>query len=823
MIIKSKYRLQLASTDQTHHAPVLSLMTGVLFPGSSLSLQISRPENLALLNENTDGLPLIASYAHAEVETANQLPLHQVGVLARITDTKAGPGHSRIATVEGISRVALRSLTSTTPFLKAQYQHIEEPTTIPKTIAAKIDEVINKVSEITHLDPIYSPELSRVLQLNIGTPGLLADRVASSFHFSLAAKQELLEAVALDVRFDRLLHFLKAEQGRIATVLNINENVKQRIQEDQQRHYLRQQLSEIKRQLGEDLSEEKEASRLRQQVAANSLLPVEVASRAKMEIDRLSQLSSASLEFGVTKNYIDWMLNLPWGKTTATPRPIAEAEKILASDYFGPASLREQVLQRLASKQFIGRSEEGPTLCLIGAPGTGKASLARAIAKSLGKEFLRVSIGGMSDVADIKGSARTSLGAYPGLIVRLLRDCGTVDPVVLIEDLDYFNIDNDSSVNMALLDVIDTRRNGQFLDQYLGVPIDLSNIFFICSVRSFEEIPEQFIPRLEILELPGYIEKEKIHIAKRFIIPGLLKRHGLSRAEVRLPDKTLSKIITSYTQEAGLLIFAQQIEKICRKVALEKASGKKAAWILSEKSLSSYLGTQPFVPERAEKAPEIGIVAGLAWTGSGGELMLIEGLKMPGDGQIITTGSLGEVMRESIHAANSYVRSKADTLGIDPNDFKEFDIHIHFPSGAIPKDGPSAGIAVSLVIASVMSERPIRTDIAMTGEVTLRGRVLPVGGVKEKISAAYRVGIFQIILPKENEKDLKELPRELLRRCTFHFIDRVDDLFELCLLDFKPSSHSLEKLLRDEISRIRKKKPSARKSKPVGRAARSRR
>lgn len=822
MIIKSKYRLSPAATDQVHHAPVLSLMTGVLFPGSSLSLQISRPENLALLEKNAEQEPFIASYAHAEVETPGHHPIHQVGVLARFTDIKAGPGPSRLVTVEGISRVFIRSLTATTPLLQAAYHPLEEPTHQPKGIAARVEEVVAKVNEITHLDPIYSPELSRVLQLNVANPGILADRIAASFHFSLAAKQDLLEAVSLDIRYDRLLQYLRAELGRVATVLNINENVKRRIQEDQQRQFLRQQLIEIKRQLGEDLSEEKEAARLRSQLTSIKQLPAEAADRGKIEIDRLAQLSSASLEYGVTKNYIDWLLNLPWGKTTAVLPPIAEAERILANDYFGPDSLREQILQRLASRQFIGGADDSPTLCLVGAPGTGKASLARAIARALGRSFVRFSVGGMSEASDIKGTSRTFLGAYPGMFVRLLRECGTFDPVILIEDLDFFNVDNDSSVNMALLDVIDTRRNGRFLDQYLGIPLDLSQAFFICSVRSFEDIPEQFMPRLELIELPGYIEKEKIHIAKRFIIPGHIRRHKLTRAELNLPDKTLSRIISSYTQEAGLLSFSQHLEKICRKIALEKSAGKKVPSVITEKSLGTFLGTPPFVPERAEKAPEVGIAAGLAWTGSGGELMLIEGLKMPGDGQIITTGSLGEVMRESIQAANSYVRSKADTLGIDPNDFKEFDVHIHFPSGAIPKDGPSAGIAVSLAIASVMSERPIRNDIAMTGEVTLRGRVLPVGGVKEKVSAAFRVGIYQIVLPKENEKDIRELPRELTRRCTFHFIERVDDLFELCLLNFKPSSQSLERLLREEINRIRRKKPAAAKQKRAARAARKR-
>jgi len=405
----------------------------------------------------------------------------------------------------------------------------------------------------------------------------------------------------------------------------------------------------------------------------------------------------------------------------------------------------------------------------------------------------------------------------PGKIIRTLQNAGSCDPVILIEDIDYFNMDNDSSVNMALLEAIDIRRNSRFLDSYLGVPFDLSKVFFICSVRSWEEIPEQFIPRFEIIELPGYIEKEKMVIAKRYIIPNLLNKHGILKSELKLSDKVLAAIINGYTQEAGLVGFAQQVEKICRRIALSKQSTKKKSWKLEEEDLEKILGSPLYIPEKAEKEPEIGTATGLAWTGSGGDLMFIEGLKMKGDGQIITTGSLGDVMRESIQAAHSYVRSKADMLAIDHDDFNHFDIHIHFPSGAIPKDGPSAGVTVSLVIASVMSERPIRNDVAMTGEVTLRGRVLPVGGIKEKVSAAFRAGIYHIVLPKENQKDLRDLPKEIVRKSRFSFIERVDDLFELCLLDFTPSAFSLEKVFAEELKKARDKDKSSKKKTPAAR------
>lgn len=543
-----------------------------------------------------------------------------------------------------------------------------------------------------------------------------------------------------------------------------------------------------------------------------------------MEADRLAQLPSASAEYGVTTNYLDWLLSLPWCIEQHHDYEIADAQRVLSEEYFGSAKIREQILERLSVRKLLGGASEGMTLCLVGGPGTGKASLTRAISKVLGKEFIRISVGGISEVVEINGSPRTYLGALPGKIISTFRRAQSCDPVILIEDIDYFNLDNDSSVNQALLDAVDSRRNSEFLDNYLGIPFDLSKVFFVCSVRSFEEIPEQFLPRFELVEIPGYIEKEKIQIARKYIIPKLLVKHGLKKSEFKISDKTLTSVIGGYTREAGLLGFSQQIEKIFRKIALQKAAKKtRKVYAITGRNLETYLGQTIFILEKAFTTPEIGTATGLAWTGAGGELMFIEGLKMRGEGRIITTGSLGDVMRESIQAAHSYVRSKADVLGIDFADFNEFDIHIHFPSGAIPKDGPSAGVTVCLVIASVMSERPIRNDMAMTGEATLRGRVLPVGGIKEKISAAYRAGILSIAMPKENAKDIKELPAEIQQKCKFHFIERVDELFELSLLDFTPSAFTLEKVFAEEINKAKSKRKTKTKApyKSRSRAAKS--
>ncbi|RME23047.1 MAG: AAA family ATPase, partial [Candidatus Zixiibacteriota bacterium] len=485
MIIKSRYPVPTMSGDTRQVYPVLPLLTGVLFPGAIFTIQVGQPRNLALINHCRRGKKqFVAAYARSEFDTNHEPPVHQVGVFATVRNIHDGAGGSKIVVLEGLRRAALHEVINRDPYLTATATPLEPPQVVSAGLKKKMAEVISTIGEITQLNPVYSPELSKVLKLNEEDPSMLADRVAASFHFSLAAKQELLEAIDLELRYDRLLFFLNNELNQVATLLNIEKNVKERIQEEQHKYYLRQQLYEIRRQLGEDFTEEKEAARLRKLVKNSPNLPPEVVARAMIEIDRLSQLSPASAEYGVTKSYLDWLLNLPWGKVTPENYTMEDVERVLSSDYYGPVKLKEQIMQRISVRKLLGGLDESPTLCLVGAPGTGKASLARAIAKALGKEFVRISVGGISDVSDIKGTARTWLGAYPGKIMRVLRNVGASDPVVLIEDIDYFNVDNDSSVNIALLEAIDARNNRNFLDNYIGIPFDLSKVIFICSVRS---------------------------------------------------------------------------------------------------------------------------------------------------------------------------------------------------------------------------------------------------------------------------------------------------------------------------------------------------
>ncbi len=824
LLIRSRHRLPTLATDRSEKYPVLPLQTAVLFPHNLLTIQIRRPESMRLVADClTADREFVTSFSHLQASDDSTAPIHQVGTFARVRDSRDAPGGIKLVTIEGLRRAAISEITGSEPYLTVTASELQTPGKADSRLTDRMFSAISMVARITQLDPTYSPELLQVLRMSDDDPSVLADRMAAQLRFPLALSQELLEAVNLRHRYDKLLEYLDREFTRAVALRGVDDNPGADSRGDRVSAGRPSPVGSGASTMADNQKEE--VSYVRELIKSARHLPPEVVARATIEVDRLSRLPAASAEYGETKNYLDWILALPWGKGAPESYEIADVDKIISADYYGPTSIRQQILQRISVRKLAGGVDDGPTLCLIGGPGTGKASLAKAMARALGKEFIRVSVGGISQVSEIKGTSRTFLGAMPGKIIQALKDAGHCDPVILIEDIDYFNIDNNSSLNMALLEVVDTRLNSRFLDHYLGVPFDLSRVTFICSVRSFEEIPEQFIPRFELLEIPGYIEREKISISKRYIIPSILKRHGIRKSEFKVANKTLSKIVRGYTQEAGLLGFSQQLEKICRKIALEKAQKSKSSWSITEKNLGVFLGPTLFIPEKAETLPEIGTATGLAWTGAGGDLMFIEGLKMKGEGQIISTGSLGEVMKESIQAAHSYVRSKADMLGIDFSDFSDFDIHIHFPSGAIPKDGPSAGVTVCLVVASVMAERPIRNDVAMTGEVTLRGRVLPVGGIKEKVSAAYRAGIFHVVLPKVNRKDVQDLPREIVRKTRFSYIERVDELFELCLMDFTPSSFTLEKVFAEEIEKAQKKKKTSKKSrasKDGGKAARSR-
>lgn len=820
MIIKSRKKLPLQTSVSEIIRPVLPLRSAVIFPGEIHTMQMSRKENLELLRAAAKGDNLVVlSFSPHNIPVSGSPQLSQVSVLAKVQSVKPALANSKMVTIEGLRRIALMGIITTVPFLEARVAEIKEDTGVGAGLEKYLSEITRLISDLVRLDSRYSSELIYNLDMNRPSPSAFGDRVGAMIHFQLSDKQEIITAVDTADRLDILIRLLRDEIGKLSLSSQIHTRVTESLERKKREGFLRQQLMEIRRELGEEFIEEDLAKSYQNKIRENKALPAEVSRRLLFEADRLGHLSSSSAEYGSTRNYIDLLLSLPWDGRTPEPFDMVKVEEVINSGYYGLSHVKEQVLEYLSMRQLSREVRELPILCLAGAVGTGKASLVKAIAKATNRRLARINGTSLIMVEDIKGSHRNEIGAGPGQLLRAIQRAGSFDLVVYLEDLEYVVESEDTNALLALLEAVDPRQNNNFVDNFAGIPLDFSRILFVLGITNIEDFPEPFAHRLELVEMPGYIEREKIVITKRHILPKLYKRHGLTRAELKFTDKGLAKIIQEYTMEAGLISLQQQLEKIFRRITRRKAACEECKYVIGERNVSGFLGTAQFIPEKAMSKPEIGVANGLAWTGAGGDLMLIEGLKMRGTGQVITTGSLGDVMKESIQAAHSFVRARADFLGIDHNDFVNFDIHIHFPMGAIPKDGPSAGVTVSLVVASVMAERPIRNDIAMTGEVTLRGRVLPVSGIKEKVSAAYRAGIHTIILPRENEKDIKDIPREIVRKTNFIFIESVDGLFEQGLLDFTPSAYTLEKLFAEEIEKAKKRSRARSKTRAKARKA----
>jgi ATP-dependent Lon protease len=589
----------------------------------------------------------------------------------------------------------------------------------------------------------------------------------------------------------------------------VNQNRSNEDSEKKKReHLLRQQLEQIKRELGEFDPQEKEVSELKEKITQASL-PPHVEKQALLEAERLKLISTASAEYGMIRTHIEWMLSLPWVKESCGEIDIEKLETILTREHFGQEKVKEKILE-LFSIRKLKNDWKGIVLCFAGPPGTGKTSLGQSIAKALGRKFVRISVAGIRDESEIKGARLAYTEAMPGKILRSIREVGCGNPVMMIEQIDKMSSDLlKGEPSSALAEALDPEKNSNFRDNYLGVSYDLSDVIFVTTANIVDDIPGSILDLMEVIEFSGFIEEEKLEIAKKFILPVQLKKHGLTEQDLKFTDEALKKIIRQYTVEAGIKNLQREMESIFRRCAREKASLKTrtsgkpfTSCEITEENLEEYLGTPIYIPDIVPKKPEVGVAVGLAWTEAGGDLMLIEALKMKGSGQVIYTGQLGDVMKESIQAAHSFVRSKAEILGISYDDFTGHDIHVHFPSGSIPKDGPSAGITISLVIASVMSDKPIRNDVAMTGEVSLRGRVIPVAGVREKVSAAHRVGIRSIILPKGNENNLLDVPERIREETKFIFVERVEEVFRIALLDYDENQKSIQQILKREIGKM---------------------
>jgi ATP-dependent Lon protease len=679
--------------------------------------------------------------------------------------------------VEGLWRMKVKEYPKTDPYLSAKFELVKDLKEDSVELTAMMRNAQTQFQEIIKLSPALSEQI-KIAALNTEDPGHFADLIAVNLNLGLEERQKLLETNSVKERLTRLLPMLNREHEVLTLSSKIQSEVATSISKTQRDFFLREQMRAIQRELGESDPNAGEIRLLRERIEQAQLPP----EPKQVELDRLQQMPPAAAEYGVSRHYLDWILSLPWTKETEDKIDLADAERILNEQHFGLTKVKDRLLEFLA---VIKRRKQikGPILCLVGPPGVGKTSLGRSVAEALGRKFARISLGGMRDEAEIRGHRRTYVGALPGRIIQTLRRVESRNPVIMLDELDKVGADFRGDPASALLEVLDPAQNNTFTDHYLDLPFDLSRVLFLTTANWLEPVHAALRDRLEVIELPSYTESEKLQIAKRYLLPRQLEEHGLTKQEVKIPDATLRRVIHDYTREAGVRQLEREIAALSRKATRRIVSNGHAGkpLVMPPESLKDYLGAARFVNETAETIKEVGIATGLAWTPVGGEILFIEATRMPGKGGLLLTGSLGEVMKESAQTAVSYLRSQAKRLGLDLADYSKHDLHIHVPAGATPKDGPSAGVTLVAALASLLTRRRVRSDVAMTGEISLRGRVMRVGGIKEKVLAAARFGIKQIILPEQNRADWSEVPEEVRHKLKAHFIRHISELLPLAL------------------------------------------
>jgi len=765
--------------------PIIPLVSSVLFPGGVLSLQVGIDRNVRLLKSLPEDQNLIAAFCQKSGDKENPRPddLSQIGVLAAIVQRLPLSSDRYQLFLQGRQRVELVQMLQSEPYFEGKLREIA-PRPIPKT--AKSEHLMNKAmslfEKLIESDPKYSNELLNILRMNITEgPDTFADLLSSFVNFPLEEKQLLLETVNPIERIELLIDWIQRDLGKATVDRELQRSIQTSIDRRERENYLREQLRVIQDELGDTNPGEREADNYRDRIEA---LPIseDYKMQLRREVNRLSQLSPSSSDYAVLRGHLDTVLQVPWTEKTEDQLDLVKAEKILDDRHHALDKVKERVLEFLAVMKLKG-DLKGPILCFVGPPGVGKTSLGAAIADALGRKFVRMAVGGVTDESEIRGHRKTYIGAMPGKLIQSYTQVGVNNPLIMIDEIDKIGKDYRGDPASALLEVLDPKQNHAFVDRYLEIPYDLSHTLFICTANLLDTIPTPLRDRMEVIRLSGYTEIEKLQIAKKHLIPELLDNHGLTVQQVSISDDAILGMIRDYTAEAGVRNLERKLATAMRKIARKVAGGGgQENYLIEAKDLEAYLGLPSYEHEFAERHPEIGVATGLAWTQYGGEIMFIEATRMSGSGRTTVTGQLGDVMRESVTAAYSYVRSKAADLEIEDRNFTEYDIHIHFPAGAIPKDGPSAGVAIATCIASVMGERPVRHDVAMTGEITLRGKVLSVGGIKEKIMAAQRANIKTIVLPEGNRKDLTEVPQDVKEGLSFVFAERVEDAWKEALI-----------------------------------------
>ncbi len=773
--------------------PLMALRSTIVYPLGTIAVQMGAPENLSLLRSNEQSgliVALVVASGDHDEPIDNERFRGRVGVAARVHERINLPGDTVQITLQGLRRIVIDEMVQLDPYPIANVRAARETPAEPNEVDDLVARVVSSAETLAELVERIPDEVPAILKMNVSDPGRFADLAATNMNLRIADKDEVLQRLDVGQRLRFILSRLEREVARARVMEDVKKQTEIKIEQHQREFYLRQQLRAIQAELGEADPGEKEAIELLKKID-EAKLPEKVGQEARRETERMRMLSPASSEYHVVRTYLDWILSLPWNRRTGEELiDLKKVEEALDQRHYGLDEAKERIIEYLAVRKLRGGDPHGPILCFVGPPGTGKTSLGEAIGKSIGREFYRISVGGVRDEAEIRGHRRTYVGAMPGLVIQGLRRVAVKDPVLMIDEIDKMSGGGPSGdPTAAMLEVLDPSQNNSFVDHYLNLPFDLSQCLFICTANNLFDIPAPLRDRLEIIKIAGYTVEEKVEIAWRYLLPRLLDEHGISDKDLQFTDESLSFISNRYSREAGLRNFERNLAAIMRKRARAKAEGEEGAWVVDVEKVEEVLGIPRYAAEEAEKIPEVGVVTGLAWTSNGGDIMLIEALRMPGTGRMTVTGQLGDVMRESVDAAYSYVRSRATQLGIEEAAFRESDLHIHLPAGAIPKDGPSAGITLSLAIASALSGRPVRRDLAMTGEVTLRGKVLEIGGVKEKVLAAYRSGLRQVIMPKSNEKDLRDVPDEVKKNMNFMFVDRMDEVLHLALM--RPASEEL--------------------------------
>ena len=762
--------------------PVLPVRDIVVFPYMILPLFVGREMSIKAIEYSlsTNRMVLLLTQKDLNVENPAPEDLFSIGTVALVMRMLKLPDGRVKILVQGLSKARALKYDQTDPFFKAAIEKITDQKTGPLSIEdeALVRNVKGQLEKVVSLGKSILPDIMGVVE-NIEEPGRLADLVASNIGLKTEQSQEILEIIDPVQRLKRVTEILSRETELLTVQQKIQSEARGEIDKTQREYFLREQLKAIQKELG-DIDERAEEIKEFKKKIEDAKMPEKVLKEAEKQLKRLEKMHPDSAEAGTVRTYLDWLVEIPWSKSTTDNLDIKAAEKVLNDDHYDLEKVKERILEYLSVRK-LKEKMKGPIICFIGPPGVGKTSLGKSIARSLGREFVRMSLGGVRDEAEIRGHRRTYVGALPGRIIQGIKTAGTINPVFMLDEIDKIGTDYRGDPSSALLEVLDPEQNNSFADHYLAVPFDLSKVMFITTGNLVDTIPGPLRDRMEIIYLSGYTTEEKLGIAKNYLIPKQLEEHGISDKVLKLTDPGLFNLISQYTREAGVRNLEREIAHLCRKVAKKIAEGRDKPFVMTAKNIHRYLGVPKFLPEEEIEKDEVGVSTGLAWTESGGDIIYVEATTMKGKGHLTLTGQLGDIMKESAQAALSYVRSKAAFLGINEDMFSKIDLHIHVPAGAIPKDGPSAGITMATAIASALTGKPVSKNVAMTGEVTLRGRVLPIGGLKEKTLAAKRMGIKKVIVPERNRKDLEDIPKYIKKDMEFVFAETMDDVLKVAL------------------------------------------